>query len=80
MADLFVVMFDALDPQWASVNLCAMMCINCSGVHRSLGTDISKVRSLKLDLWDARTVKACIEKTLALSLICSYSNSFQIRW
>lgn len=45
------------DPQWASVNLCAMMCINCSGVHRSLGTDISKVRSLKLDLWDARTVK-----------------------
>jgi hypothetical protein len=38
-------------PDWASINLCMMICINCSGIHRSLGTHISKVRSLHLDKW-----------------------------
>lgn len=37
------------DPVWASVNLAIMLCINCSGVHRSMGTHISKVRSVELD-------------------------------
>ena len=37
------------DPVWASVNLATMLCINCSGVHRSMGTHISKVRSVELD-------------------------------
>lgn len=36
---------------WASLNLCVMICIECSGIHRSLGTHISKVRSLTLDKW-----------------------------
>mmetsp|Transcript_35394 Transcript_35394/g.51854 ORF Transcript_35394/g.51854 Transcript_35394/m.51854 type:complete len:268 (-) Transcript_35394:86-889(-) len=37
--------------EWASVSLGAWLCIACSGVHRSLGTDISKVRSVDLDVW-----------------------------
>lgn len=41
----------AKNPDWVSLNLCIMMCIECSGVHRSLGSHISKVRSLKLDKW-----------------------------
>ncbi|KAK9468600.1 hypothetical protein V1512DRAFT_273816 [Lipomyces arxii] len=35
--------------EWVSINLMTVLCIECSGLHRSLGTHISKVRSLKLD-------------------------------
>ena len=41
----------ALDPDWASLNLGALMCIECSGMHRNLGTHLSRVRSLDLDDW-----------------------------
>jgi hypothetical protein len=27
------------------------MCIRCSGIHRSMGTHISKVKSVDLDTW-----------------------------
>eukprot|EP00271_Cylindrocystis_brebissonii_P018474 TRINITY_DN524_c0_g1_i2.p1 TRINITY_DN524_c0_g1~~TRINITY_DN524_c0_g1_i2.p1 ORF type:complete len:971 (+),score=197.04 TRINITY_DN524_c0_g1_i2:306-3218(+) len=40
----------AADPEWASLNLGILMCIECSGVHRSLGVDTSKVRSTTLDV------------------------------
>jgi hypothetical protein len=36
-------------PEWASVNLGLLVCIQCCGAHRSLGSHISKVRSLLLD-------------------------------
>jgi len=39
------------DPRWAAWNLGCFMCIRCSGVHRSLGTHISKVKSADLDTW-----------------------------
>lgn len=38
-------------PEWASLNLGVLMCIECSGIHRNLGSHISKVRSLGLDDW-----------------------------
>jgi len=36
---------DAANPEWVSINLGVVLCITCSGVHRSLGTHISKVSS-----------------------------------
>ncbi|KAJ1839274.1 hypothetical protein LPJ57_010887 [Coemansia sp. RSA 486] len=39
-------------PEWAAINLGVLMCIECSGIHRSLGVHVSKVRSVKLDNWE----------------------------
>ncbi|GAB2275213.1 ADP-ribosylation factor GTPase-activating protein agd4 [Dionaea muscipula] len=37
-------------PDWASLNLGILVCIECSGIHRNLGVHISKVRSITLDV------------------------------
>ncbi|XP_027253318.1 arf-GAP with GTPase, ANK repeat and PH domain-containing protein 1 isoform X14 [Cricetulus griseus] len=48
---------DAQNPNWASLNLGALMCIECSGIHRNLGTHLSRVRSLDLDDWPMELIK-----------------------
>uniref|UniRef100_A0AAY4DBA8 Small monomeric GTPase n=1 Tax=Denticeps clupeoides TaxID=299321 RepID=A0AAY4DBA8_9TELE len=53
---------EAPNPTWASLNLGALICIECSGIHRNLGTHLSRVRSLDLDDWPR-------ELTLVLSSI-----------
>jgi hypothetical protein len=44
-------------PEWFSINLGVLLCITCSGYHRSLSTDISRVRSLTLDQQTLNTLK-----------------------
>ncbi|KAL6041758.1 phosphatidylinositol-3,4,5-trisphosphate binding [Balamuthia mandrillaris] len=45
------------EPRWVSINIGIFLCIMCSGIHRSLGVHISKVRSVDLDAWESRTVE-----------------------
>ncbi|KAM9299140.1 arf-GAP with coiled-coil, ANK repeat and PH domain-containing protein 3 [Gastrophryne carolinensis] len=49
------------DPRWASINLGITLCIECSGIHRSLGVHCSKVRSLTLDSWEPELLKLMCE-------------------
>ncbi|KAL2547252.1 ADP-ribosylation factor GTPase-activating protein AGD3 [Forsythia ovata] len=61
----------APEPDWASLNLGVLVCIECSGVHRNLGVHISKVRSLTLDVkvWEPAVIN------LFQSLGNTFSNS-----
>ncbi|AES77840.1 putative Arf GTPase activating protein [Medicago truncatula] len=61
----------APEPDWASLNLGVLVCIECSGVHRNLGVHISKVRSLTLDVkvWEPSVI------TLFQSLGNTFANS-----
>lgn len=48
----------ALHPQWASVSYGTLFCLECSGLHRSLGVHISFVRSLTMDGWSEKQLGA----------------------
>lgn len=48
----------AMHPDWASTNQGTVICIDCAGVHRSLGAHISKVKSLRLDAWKSEEILA----------------------
>jgi hypothetical protein len=45
-------------PDWASLNLCVLLCHQCAGAHRRLGAAVSAVRSMSLDE-DAWTPSVC---------------------
>ncbi|KAG4177863.1 hypothetical protein ERO13_A10G004100v2 [Gossypium hirsutum] len=51
----------APDPKWASSNIGVFICLKCCGVHRSLGTHISKVLSVTLDEWSNEQIDAMSE-------------------
>lgn len=44
------------DPRWASTNLGCFMCIRCSGIHRSMGVHITRIKSIDLDTWTPEQV------------------------
>ena len=50
-----------IDPSWASINLGVLLCIECSGIHRSLGVHISKVRSVTLDAWESEVLRVMMK-------------------
>eukprot|EP01053_Blabericola_migrator_P004423 Blabericola_migrator_1__4422@NODE_236_length_10991_cov_43_701208_g190_i2_p2_GENE_NODE_236_length_10991_cov_43_701208_g190_i2NODE_236_length_10991_cov_43_701208_g190_i2_p2_ORF_typecomplete_len394_score49_89ArfGap/PF01412_18/3_2e41_NODE_236_length_10991_cov_43_701208_g190_i285199700 len=47
----------ASGPIWASVNIGVFLCIECCGIHRDLGTHISRTKSTSLDKWQPEEVE-----------------------
>lgn len=57
MYESFTLFLFPADPEWASFNLGMFVCIDCSGIHRSLGAHVSKVKSIRLDDWSLENVQ-----------------------
>eukprot|EP01134_Creolimax_fragrantissima_P003875 CFRG3875T1 len=49
--DFYCADCHARDPRWVAWNLGIFICIRCSGIHRSIGTHFSKVKSTNMDRW-----------------------------
>ncbi|KAF8639402.1 hypothetical protein AX17_001527 [Amanita inopinata Kibby_2008] len=49
------------DARWASWNLGVFLCIRCSGIHRGMGTHISKVKSVDLDVWTPEQMESILK-------------------
>ncbi len=48
---------NSANPVWASLGFGTIVCLNCAGHHRSLGTHITLVKSIKLDSWTSEQVR-----------------------
>ena len=42
------------------------LCIRCSGIHRGMGTHISKVKSIDLDAWTPDQMEVCLLASFTL--------------
>ena len=47
---------NSVNPKWASLNNGVFLCLKCAGIHRSLGVDISTIRSLQIDSWTDKQI------------------------
>jgi hypothetical protein len=48
-------------PRWTSWSLGVFICIRCSGIHRGLGTHISRVKSADLDAWTDEQIQMMVK-------------------
>ena len=51
----------ARGPRWSSVKLGILICAQCAGIHRKLGTHVSFVQSVTIDKWKPEWVET-VEK------------------
>ena len=57
----FCVDCQSPNPDWASVSHGCLICLQCSGRHRSYGVQTSTVRSIDMDNWTYKQVLAMLE-------------------
>jgi Putative GTPase activating protein for Arf len=51
----------AMNPDWASITYGTLLCLQCSGKHRSYGVQVSYVRSLEYDTWNYTQILSMLE-------------------
>jgi stromal membrane-associated protein len=51
----------ARGPRWASTMFGVFICIKCSGMHRSMGTHVSRVKSVSQDFWSEDEVDKMVD-------------------
>jgi hypothetical protein len=59
--NLFCADCGARGPRWSSVKLGILICPQCAGIHRKIGTHISFVQSVTIDKWKLEWVET-VEK------------------
>ena len=64
---------------WAVINLGIVVCISCSGVHRSLGVHISKVRVARCATRYALCVGVCVSISISI-LGCFFIITYLIKY
>lgn len=50
----------AKNPNWGDIHFGIFVCFHCAGIHRSMGTHISFVRSTTFDGWSASNLKRMV--------------------
>lgn len=60
------------DPKWAEISRGILVCLQCSGCHRHLGTDVSKIRSIALDSWTQAMVDKMYQSNEEFNKIWEY--------
>ena len=50
----------SLDTDWGSISHGTLICLDCAGKHRSLGVQVSFVRSISMDSWSPQQVLSII--------------------
>lgn len=66
-------------PRWASWNLGVFICIRCSGIHRGMGTHISRVKSVDLDAWTDEQLQSILRWGNSRANKCVYIPRFPNR-
>ncbi|KAK7858010.1 adp-ribosylation factor gtpase-activating protein agd3, partial [Quercus suber] len=74
----------APEPDWASLNLGVLVCIECSGVHRNLGVHISKVNCMSLTTcpfyaFSLSAMFVFLDKYCSTGQNCSYAEKLFVR-